>query len=55
VCKHGWGGGRAVEVEQAFPDGSRHELADGSLVVKFNFALGRMNVHVHGSWINFQE
>ena len=29
--------------------------ADLELAMKFHFALGRMNVHVHGGGINFQK
>ena len=41
--------------EQSFLDGLRDEFSNLKLAVKFHFALGGMDVHVHGGGINFQE
>ena len=35
--------------------GLRDELADFKLAVEFHLALGRMDVHVHGGGVNFEE
>jgi hypothetical protein len=44
-----------VKCEQCFVDGLGHEFADLGLAVEFYFALGGVDVHVHGGGIEFEE
>src|SRR5277367_4675343 len=41
--------------EQGFLDSLRDEFSDFKFAVKFHLALGGMDVHVHGSRINFKK
>ena len=41
--------------KQGFLDRLRDEFSDFKLAVKFNLALGRMDIHIHGGRINFEK
>jgi hypothetical protein len=46
---------RVVEAEQRLPDGICHKPPHFTFLMKFHFALGRMDVDIHCGRIDFQK
>jgi len=44
-----------MKLNQRLANGLGNELPDHAVVVKLDFSLSRMNVHVHCGWINLEE
>src|SRR6266850_3688465 len=44
-----------VKSQQRLPDGLRDEAAHFGFAMKFHLALGRVDIHVHRSRIDFQK
>ena len=44
-----------MEIEQRLPDSLGHQPAHLGFPMKLHLTLGRVDVDVHGGWVNFQN
>jgi hypothetical protein len=44
-----------MKLQQGFSHGLSRQLPHGSFSAKLHFALGRVNIHVHGGGVEFEE